>query len=144
MLVNEGRDPRAVFGEFRSFVDGCVLAGHNVGYDVAIVRSQMRRLGLEWEPPPAFDTLELSRRLLSLPRYTLRAVSQALGLSANPSHRAMDDVRTTAELLRRLWPKLRQGQAARQRVTARFASAFRPLARRLEQWRQVADVERPM
>src|SRR5262249_51419183 len=67
MLAQEGRDPRQVFDEFRSFVEGCVLAGHNVGYDVAIVRSQMRRLGLEWEPPPAFDTLELSRRLLSLP-----------------------------------------------------------------------------
>lgn len=144
MLAQDGREPREVLEEFRAFAEGSVLVGHNVGYDVAIVRSQMRRLGLEWTPPPTFDTLELSRRFLSLPRYTLRAVSQALGLNASPSHRAMDDVKATAELLRRLWPDLRQGQAARQRVTARFASAFRPVAKRLEEWGQLVERERPM
>src|SRR5207248_8031721 len=48
MLACEGREPAEVFAAFLAFIDGCILAGHNVTYDVNIVRSQMRRLGLNW------------------------------------------------------------------------------------------------
>jgi DNA polymerase III epsilon subunit-like protein len=96
MLQCEGRAPEEVFAAFLAYIDGCILAGHNVSYDVNIVRSQMRRLGLSW---PAgirtFDTLELCRRFFNLPRYTLTAVCQSLSLPSSPPHRAVDDVNAT-------------------------------------------------
>ena len=144
MLDAEGREPRTVYAEFLAFLEGCVLAGHNVGYDVNIVRSQMRRLGLDWpEDVCAFDTLELCRRFFSLPRYTLTAVCQSLGLDASPSHHAMDDVHAAWQLLRRIVPLLLASRPGRQRAAGRFAPHFREAARKLDGWRKLADCERP-
>jgi DNA helicase-2/ATP-dependent DNA helicase PcrA len=145
MLTRDGRPPGEVFAAFRRFVSGCVLVGHNVHYDLNIVRSQMRRLGLDWEEEPrAYDTLDMSRRLFSLPRYTLTAVCQSLSLSAMPIHRAMDDVQATWQLLRRMIPPLLASRAARQRTAGQFTTAFREVSEKLEHWRKLAECERPI
>jgi DNA helicase-2/ATP-dependent DNA helicase PcrA len=145
MLTQDGREPAEVFPEFLAFIDGCILAGHNVHYDVNIVRSQMRRLGLNWPANTrAFDTLELCRRFFNLPRYTLTAVCQSLQLPASPSHRALDDVQATWQVLRRLVPCLLTSRPGRQRVIARFSEYFRAAACMLDDWRQHMENERPM
>jgi DNA helicase-2/ATP-dependent DNA helicase PcrA len=144
MLARDGRPPAEVFAEFLRFVDGCVLVGHNVSYDVNIVRSQLARLGLSWPHVRAFDTLELTRRFFRLPRYTLSHVAEALHLPAAPTHRALDDVRTTWQLLQRLVPCLLAGRDRRQRAVAQHAHAFAPLAGRLRAWRELLERERPI
>jgi DNA helicase II / ATP-dependent DNA helicase PcrA len=143
-LALAGREPAEGLRQFLDWGEDCVLVGHNVSFDVNLVRSQLRRLGVDWSPPRSFDTLELARRLLSLPRYTLRAIVQALELSVTPTHRAMADVRATWLLLQRLLPALLSTRPARQEATARFSGAFRLLARRVEKWRRLAEKERPI
>ena len=145
MLERDGRDPAEVFAEFLSFIDGCVLVGHNVGYDVNIVRSQMRRLGLPWpDSACAYDTLDLCRRFFKLHSYTLANVCRELRLASPPSHRARDDVRTTWQLLQRLVPSLLTGKALRERQVAQLAGAFDGVSRSLQKWRGLLERERPI
>ena len=145
MLECDGRDPAEVFEEFLDFIDGCVLVGHNVGYDANIVRSQLRRLGLAWpESAAACDTLDLCRRFFKLPSYTLGNVCRELHLLSPPSHRAMDDVRTTWQLLQRLMPCLLTAKAQRERCVVQFGDAFAGISRRLRRWRGLLERERPI
>ena len=178
VLEREGRDPLEVFNEFLGFIDGCVLVGHNVGYDVNIVRSQLRRLGqlrlaiearsasegtdLEARSASegdslagasgfnsayamtAYDTLDLCRRFFKLHSYTLANVCRELHLSSPPSHRAMDDVQTTWQLLQRLMPCLLLGKGLRERHVAQLAGAFAEVRESLQRWDALLERERPI
>jgi DNA helicase-2/ATP-dependent DNA helicase PcrA len=144
VLGREGREPSAVFAEFLSFINGCALVGHNVGYDVNIVRGQLRRLGLSWPGMAvAYDTLDMCRRFFKLHNYTLANVCRELKLASPPSHRAMDDVRTTWQLLQRLVPCLLTGKALRERSVAELASGFDGVRRSLQAWHELLERERP-
>jgi DNA helicase-2/ATP-dependent DNA helicase PcrA len=143
-LAGHGRPPAEVLADFLRFSAGCLLVGHNVHYDVNILASQLRRLGLPH--PPRFasaDTLDMARRFYRLPSYTLGALCRELRLPVIPSHRAADDVEATAALLDVLLPHLGRKKAERQRLVAQYAPAFRSLADRFEQWRDLVDEERP-
>lgn len=90
-----------------------------------------------------FDTLDISRRLLSVPRYTLAHLAEALNLKAKPSHRAQDDVAATVELVQRLASKLRAGEVVRRQAIARHAKSFADFSCSLQGWREAARVVRP-
>ena len=51
-----------VLPEFLAFSEGCVLAGHNVSFDIGFVRENCRRLGLDC-PFTTVDTLGIARAL---------------------------------------------------------------------------------
>ncbi len=145
VLDRDGRDPREALADFLRFVDGCVVVGHNVAYDVNLVGSQLRRLGLRWpESAVAFDTLDLCRRFFRLTSYTLANVCKELRLPARPAHRAAADVRATWHLLQRLLPCLLKSRAQRERCVAEYAPAFAGLSASLRQWRQLLERERPV
>ena len=144
-LKKHGRDPAEVIEEFRRFCSGSALAGHNIfGFDIPILDSFSRRRGLDgWTEYRTCDTLDLARRLLKVPRYTLGHLADALKLDAVPTHKAMDDVRATVELLRLLIRRLEAGEATRRSAIAAATKSFAPLARRLDAWRDRARMERP-
>jgi DNA helicase-2/ATP-dependent DNA helicase PcrA len=145
VLARDGRDPAEVFDEFLAFLDGCVVVGHNVGYDVNIVRSQLRRLGRRWpDSAVPFDTLDLCRRFFRLPSYTLANVCRELRLASAPTHRAADDVKTTWHLLQRLIVPLLTTRPQRERFVAEYAPAFAGLNESLRRWRTLLDVDRPV
>ena len=81
------------------FLQGTVFVAHNAQFDYGFVRSEMERLGLD------FDLLQLctrklsSRILTSLPRKALDQVCHYLGIRINNRHRAFGDARATAHLL---------------------------------------------
>jgi DNA helicase-2/ATP-dependent DNA helicase PcrA len=143
-LAAHGRPAAEVLSAFLHFSAGCLLLGHNVHYDVNILGSQLRRLGLPH--PPRFasaDTLDMARRFYRLPSYTLAALCRELRLPVTPSHRAADDVDATCALLDVLLPHLRRRKAERERLVAQYAPALRPLADCFERWRALVDEERP-
>jgi DNA helicase-2/ATP-dependent DNA helicase PcrA len=143
-LAEHGGPAAEVLSDFLRFSDGCLLVGHNVHYDVNILGSQLRRLGL---PHPrrfaSADTLDMARRFYRLPSYTLAALCRDLRLPVTPSHRADDDVAATCALLDVLLPHLRRKKGERERLVAQYAPSFRPLADRFERWRALVDEERP-
>jgi DNA helicase-2/ATP-dependent DNA helicase PcrA len=144
-LAAHGGDPAEVLREFGEFCGGAVLAGHNVlRFDVPLLRSASFRAGLDAEwPLLAYDTHDISKRFHALPQYTLSALAKALGLRSKPTHKADDDVAATVELLQLLAEKLREGARVRLETVGKSAARFKPLAVRLERWRERMLAERP-
>lgn len=142
-LQRDGRDPATVFREFAEFIGDAVLVGHNIRFDLAMVRAHAGRLGVPVRLDPWSDTLEIARRLLALERYDLATVCNHLRTSARPSHRALADAAATSEVLLQLAPGLRQGSAARTSLINRHRDRFVPIAESFARWRNLTDTTRP-
>ncbi|NWF83679.1 MAG: UvrD-helicase domain-containing protein [Bryobacteraceae bacterium] len=144
-LAEHGRPEAEVMAEFLDFFREDVLAGHNlVSFDIPIVEARLAPLGLRLpNGARAFDTLDISRRLVRLPSHRLADLAAHYGLKTQPTHKAMDDVRVNAELLQHLGKRLREGAAAREEAVRKYGKHFQPQADRLARWRALAETERP-
>ena len=85
----------------RGLLEGTVIAGYNVRFDLTFLAYEWARL--RWEPPAAsaLDVLKLARRVLVSSRYNLKTISQLLHIES-PTHRALDDAWTTWCILEEL------------------------------------------
>jgi DNA polymerase-3 subunit epsilon len=101
------------FGDLCSMVQGAVLLGHNVGFDVGVLDRECRRHGLHWRPPPALDTLLLAGALLpEQDDLRLEALAGALGVDVQGRHTALGDCLVTAQVFIRMLPLLHDRNAA--------------------------------
>lgn len=143
-LHREGWPPREALEALIEFMNGCVLVGHNISFDLGILSSNLARLGLRLPgQAEAYDTLEMARRFLSLHQYTLGAVCEALGVKTGRAHRAADDTEATFEVLKALLPAVHENGARRRDLVRDLGPLFRPLAEALKRWRHLALEMRP-
>ncbi|HKE76189.1 MAG TPA: exonuclease domain-containing protein [Acidimicrobiales bacterium] len=91
----------AALGEF---VGGAVLVGHNLRFDVSFLDAALAAGGRDGVRLRLVDTVALARRLVGddVPDCRLATLAGFLGLPHRPSHRALDDVLATADLLHAL------------------------------------------
>ncbi len=141
LLASEGRDPAVVFGEFQAFIGSTPVAGHNVRFDLRMLASHGRRVGTPMKFGPHFDSLRYARRLLQSDSYRLGDLAVLLKLPEDPTHRALDDVKTTVHLFFRLADRSHRDRTHRQQLMAQFAPAFEKLRLSLDGW--AAQGERP-
>jgi DNA polymerase III subunit epsilon len=81
---------------------GAVFVAHNARFDYSFLRSEFRKLGVEYTSE-VMCTVKLSRRLFpEHVRHNLDAVMERHGLACSARHRALGD----AQVLRDLWLKL--------------------------------------
>lgn len=135
--------PAEALAIFADYARGCVPAGHNIEFDLAMLRANYRRRTSRPVPTeidsgaPCIDTLAISR--LIYPRlwnHTLGYMIGYLGLEGVNSHNAEDDAAATANLLVRLGSdaarfipgieRMRSSSALR-RVSERLLDAYGPL-----------------
>lgn len=90
------------------FVDGCVIIGHQIGFDLAVLAAEARRHGLPELDLPALDTMALFRQIAPDQRIGLDSAAEALGLSVFGRHTALGDAIVTAELFNAMLPSLRE------------------------------------
>ncbi|MEK7653034.1 MAG: 3'-5' exonuclease [Patescibacteria group bacterium] len=106
LLVNGRRSDEAI-KNFLAFCARTIIVGHNIKeFDWLFILNHLKKNSL---PSPAnkfIDTLELSRRILSLPTYSLSNVAQNFGLEHRNAHRAMPDVEVNAQVFIQLMEKL--------------------------------------
>jgi DNA polymerase III epsilon subunit family exonuclease len=99
---------RRIASELAEVLTGAVVVCHNVPFDIGFLHREFEAVGQGFAPPLTLDTLTMSRRLFSLRSHDLASTCAALGVSASPSHRALDDARATfallGEMTRRLDP----------------------------------------
>jgi DNA helicase-2/ATP-dependent DNA helicase PcrA len=142
-LAEHGRPAKDVFREFFEFAGNAMLVGHNVSFDIKMVIAQAQKASisaprLRWE-----DTLELANRFIEADRYSLEALAEHLNLAHLPSHKAMDDVRTTIELLAVLIPLVGCRADYRQALVYRYGEEFEELAEQMDNWRDTSQTMRP-
>lgn len=98
------------FGELADQVwqllDDAVFVAHNAPFDWSFLNAERRYLGLPSLPNPVLDTLALARRHFEFPRNSLGAIAGELGIPTLVSHRALADVLTTWEVLKRFLAEL--------------------------------------
>ncbi len=118
-LVNPGRDIGAtsvhglcaadvceaptfaeVAGDVAVGVDGAVLVGHNLRFDVGFLAAEYRRAGIAFPPMPGLCTLRLAHLLA--PGLASRKLAQCCaqaGITLDGAHTALGDAQATAQLL---------------------------------------------
>lgn len=142
-LAERGAAPADALGRFLAFSGGALLAGHNVSFDMRMLRANCTRCGLAFGARESADTLEMARRFINTDDRSLDALVKLLGIEFAPTHRAADDVNATVALLARLAPLARQASAARAEVVKAVSSAFMPIANEVAELRQLAECARP-
>ena len=134
-LQEFGEEASQVFTDFLTFVDGAVLVGHNVHYDLSIVSSHMKRVGLDFDYQDRFyDTLDLTRRVYpELKNYKLETLSQFIGTEREPTHNAMDDILATQEVLVKTFARLDKQEQGRKDVVSYYRLLLEPIIKQLQE-----------
>ena len=105
-LINE------VFPDFIEFIDRhehVHLVAHNAPFDLGFLKAAAAQLSHTWPKYEVIDTVKLARRVIErseIENYKLGTLSQFFNTKALPNHRALDDVKTTVEVLHRLIERL--------------------------------------
>ncbi|MCA9587867.1 MAG: 3'-5' exonuclease [Myxococcales bacterium] len=79
-------------GRVLALLSDAVLVAHGARWDVSFLEAELARVGAPQRFSHYLDTLDLSRRALSLPRHSLDALAEHLGIDRARAHRADADV----------------------------------------------------
>ncbi|MDR0489444.1 MAG: DEDD exonuclease domain-containing protein [Propionibacteriaceae bacterium] len=91
-----------VFPSLVEFCRGSVMVAHNSRFDMGFITRACTSLGYEWPATLELDTLRIARHVIprsEVPNYRLETLAHYFSTSVNPTHRALDDARTTVDLL---------------------------------------------
>ena len=95
-------------GALREIIDGRVVAGHHSGFDLAVLRHEAARAGIDWIEPPSIDLAALAGALEpTLPDLNLEIIARWLGVEVTARHTAIGDCLTAARAFAVLFERLR-------------------------------------
>jgi DNA helicase-2/ATP-dependent DNA helicase PcrA len=140
LLAREGMDPAEAFRELRDYIGDSRVVGHNITFDLSIIQAHASRLAVNIPDWKWSDTLLLARRSLRSGSMKLGDLAERLQLQSRPTHRAMDDVTTTAELFQRLIMEYIDSRGDRVDFCRRHASSFSKWEARITRLREYARV----
>ncbi len=81
------------------------LVAHNAPFDIGFLKAAARTVQQPWPKYEVLDTVRLARLVVDrseILNYKLGTLSQFFQTQTLPNHRALDDVKTTVEVLHRL------------------------------------------
>ena len=135
----------AVLPGLLAFAEGSVLTAHNAPFDLRFLVAACAAAGLGWPGFEVLDTVRLARYLMAapdeVPDRKLATLAEYFGTPVRPSHRALDDARATAVVLRELLARLadREGVHTLGELTAWLAARDAEAAARFGRpWRRAA------
>jgi DNA polymerase-3 subunit epsilon len=108
MVAGAGEFPE-VWADFERMARNRVLVGHNVPFDLTIMRAECERHGRPWDHPVFIDTLRLASLLNpTLKDFELETLAAIYQVDLHGRHTALGDAMVTAELFFRMIPRLQQ------------------------------------
>lgn len=109
-------------------LEGTVMVGYNIPFDIAMLRHECHRAGVAWSEPPFLDVLLLAVALIDdLRNDNLEGLTDYLGVDIHDRHNALGDSLLEAETLACLLPRLEDKGI----VTYGDAKAFSQKAKRI-------------
>lgn len=145
-LAREGIRPEEGLQEFLDFARDSVVVGHNVGYDLTILASQLNRLGMDsLKCLACYDTLDIFRRFYpQLKNHKLATIGEFCQVSHVSTHDAFDDISATGEILiYAVNNNIVQGIDERRRFFAKYSKVFVPFATKIGEYRRDTGTMRP-
>lgn len=131
----------AVAAPFTEFLGDSAIVGHNVSFDMAILRREFSLASIDWPTPAVLDTLSLARIANpALPDFSLEVIAGWLGIAVENRHSAMGDATTTARIYLALLPLLREAGV---RTLADAHRAGAEMSQRLTEQAQYAPLPDP-
>lgn len=96
-----GKDKKTTLERFVNFIEGSIIVGHNVSFDINILLSEISRVNLKQPKIEIFfDTLDIYRRFYpNLKNHKLETLSKVFLIENSPDHNAINDVLATKDLL---------------------------------------------
>lgn len=89
-----------------ALLDGRIFVAHNVQFDSKVMRTEMKRCCIAFDPP-RLCTVKLSRKVFpGHVSYSLHNLTESLGLPDFNHHRAMADTLACAEILKLAYNKI--------------------------------------
>ena len=90
----------------RQLLNGAVILGHNIRFDLAFLWREFRRCGLDLAQAvgdvPVFDTVRIARRRFGRGGNGLQRLAPRLGIVPSVAHRALADAQTTAGVFEKM------------------------------------------
>lgn len=107
-MVNDAPTAKEIMPDVMHFIDGAIVVGHNVGFDIGFLSYEAQLLGRAF-PPDGLDTIPLARRFCpGLKRFKLDMVATHLNIPTVNRHRALGDATVTAAVFLRILELARQ------------------------------------
>jgi DNA polymerase III subunit epsilon len=101
-MVSGAPGAEEILPDFLQFIDGAILVGHNVGFDIGFLSYEAQLLGYAF-PIDGLDTIPLARRFLpDLRRFKLDSLAGHLKIPMVNRHRALGDAKVTAAIFMKL------------------------------------------
>jgi predicted DnaQ family exonuclease/DinG family helicase len=111
-----------IAGDLQNFIAGLPLCGHQIEFDIHFINEEFKRIGKPKLSAPEIDTALLSRIIVpSNSRFSLKHVSQSLGIGLENAHRALADARASGEVAVALIFKIDSIDPSVRLAMARFA-----------------------
>jgi len=127
-MVADAEDFPAVFVHLAPMMEGTVLVGHNLPFDVAMLRRECTLAGFSWPDLPVLDTLLLSAALdPKADGHSLDRLAERFAVDMRGRHTALGDSLVTAEIYERMLPRLAEAGV----TTFGAAQAFAARAKRI-------------
>ncbi|MCW5682424.1 MAG: CBS domain-containing protein [Xanthobacteraceae bacterium] len=137
--VASAPDYASLWPRLSDFMDGAVLIGHSIGYDLAIMAREAERAKIPFSRPRTLDVRLLAQIVEpALAGYSLDNLAVWLGVDAKDRHSAYGDALTAARIFVALVPKLREGNI---RTLAEAEAACGKLTTALEEQHRAGWVE---
>lgn len=134
----------SVWDDFTRRLEGRVVLGHSIGFDLTVLANEAKRRSLPWRKPRALCVRMLAAVAApSLASHSLDALANWLGLETRDRHRALGDAEAAGLVFLALLPHL---EARGVRTLAEAERACRGLSGELERLQGVgweAPVEEP-
>lgn len=133
-ISKNGESPIVVLEDFKSFIGDSILIGHNLSYDLNIMKSQRARLNLSpLSDNIFFDTLDLSRKFCQdLPNHKLSTLAEFFKVESKADHNALNDIMATKEVFFKLLPKIQETSLGRMSTLLRFKNQFESLRKLID------------
>ena len=136
-LKKNGEDKIQVLKDFLEFTKDTIIVGHNVQYDISILKSELSRNNLEYPKFKNFyDTLDIYRRFYpNLLNHKLDTLSEYFKIENKPTHDAFDDILATKCLLvRAVNMDLRNTSMERIALMGEYLEDFKGIANKLNKF----------
>ncbi len=90
-----------------AFFNAPLWIGYSIGFDLAVMKAEHERAGLDWSPPPSLDLQHLGQLVVpNLPNRSLETLAVWLKVPTDNRHNALGDAIMTARVFKALVPKL--------------------------------------